>query len=452
MKKLLFTIAIGLVGMTAHAQKTKNGHYYSEFTAYKSDAGGSYLKHEKVVIYQVSVKKDETRKNSELEVLNSERIKFVKALEDGLNKIKTEYDLGKQYADSNNFVLEYNKLKQKAINEATKELSVEIDKYGYYSYTHAGWLEKAKKEGDIDGIKLYTEMVNKDKQTLNNPDSIVLNSYDYKNLNFVKFQKTRDCYFKLNNTLNLIKLDYSKVDSIACAFNHSDVASKIGYHYYGNYYYGDFNRFKNKITDLDNLIKYSYDSVIVTNRNGVLKTLSYYDLETDYWSSLKDLKIGYYNLDSCVMTAKELFKQDSLEYYTQIQSVKNDKNPIRLYATQVFDISEHTDGTGYSLIFDNISNKTIKYVTITFNYYNSVWDYMGTKTLKGVGPIAPKEDGVYEWEYLWFTDVVEYTKTTKVVVQYTDGSIRTMVNPKTYDRIDSDLVEMFESKTNIAKN
>lgn len=95
-----------------------------------------------------------------------------------------------------------------------------------------------------------------------------------------------------------------------------------------------------------------------------------------------------------------------------------------------YDMSEYTDGTGMTFSFLNTSNKTIKYITINFIGYNAVDDPVPSRgktllTRKGVGPIEPFETGSYNFEYVWFTDIVDYSKVRSIVVQYTDGTSKT---------------------------
>lgn len=46
-------------------------------------------------------------------------------------------------------------------------------------------------------------------------------------------------------------------------------------------------------------------------------------------------------------------------------------------------------------------------------------------TRKGVGPIDSFESASYDFEYIWYTDVVDYAKLRSIVVQYKDGTSKT---------------------------
>lgn len=51
-------------------------------------------------------------------------------------------------------------------------------------------------------------------------------------------------------------------------------------------------------------------------------------------------------------------------------------------------------------------------------------------TKKCIGPIEPDETASYDFEYAWFTDVVEYAKIRSISVIYKNGTTKTISNPK----------------------
>lgn len=109
----------------------------------------------------------------------------------------------------------------------------------------------------------------------------------------------------------------------------------------------------------------------------------------------------------------------------------------------VYDMSEYTDGTGIRFTFYNPTNKVIKYVSVTFQGYNAVDDPVGKAISKRcIGPIDPDETASYDFEYAWFSDVVEYAKIRSLVVQYKDGTSKTISNPKTI-MFSSELKDLF---------
>ena len=110
---------------------------------------------------------------------------------------------------------------------------------------------------------------------------------------------------------------------------------------------------------------------------------------------------------------------------------------IILLDYSVEDVSEVTDGVTAKFEVFNPTNKVIKYVTFYVFGINPVGDYVynvrqysNISEFRGVGPIKPKESANYEWEYAWFTDVVEKLKIIKVKIQYMDGSTKIVTNTK----------------------
>lgn len=123
----------------------------------------------------------------------------------------------------------------------------------------------------------------------------------------------------------------------------------------------------------------------------------------------------------------------------------------------VYDESEYTDGTGLRFKFYNPTKKTIKYITINFIGYNAVDDpvssYEGqTLTRKCIGPIDPSDDATYEFEYVWFTDIVEYATVKSIVVQYKDGTTKRITNSskitwsnELYNLLNNSILDRFEN-------
>ena len=120
---------------------------------------------------------------------------------------------------------------------------------------------------------------------------------------------------------------------------------------------------------------------------------------------------------------------------------------VVLLKNSIYDESEYTDGTSFGFQIQNISNKTIKYITVNLIGYNSVDDKIvekGTsiKTVKGVGPIPKNEAAAFNYKYVWFTDLVETFVIKSVKIQYMDGSIKNIDNPKliTLSKVDYDIL------------
>lgn len=100
----------------------------------------------------------------------------------------------------------------------------------------------------------------------------------------------------------------------------------------------------------------------------------------------------------------------------------------------VYDMSEYTEGTGVRFTFHNPTKKTIKYINVSFAGYNPVDDRVGkVVSKKCIGPVAPDETATYDFEYVWFTDIVQYARITSLSVQYMDGTVKTVAKPSSVE-------------------
>ena len=86
----------------------------------------------------------------------------------------------------------------------------------------------------------------------------------------------------------------------------------------------------------------------------------------------------------------------------------------------------------FRLIRKNLTNKTIKHITVEFTYYNSVGDRVFSKKEKRTGLIAPGEIIEIEVEvsdhtpgyYGIFRDNDDFSKVelSKITIEYSDGT------------------------------
>lgn len=136
-----------------------------------------------------------------------------------------------------------------------------------------------------------------------------------------------------------------------------------------------------------------------------------------------------------IYAGKVLYLDDMKEALAFLESCKNKGLVILDWSFN--DESEYTEGTGAKFKVYNPTQKTIKYLWFTVVGYNPVGDKIidrrkGTSniTVKAVGPIAKDETGLYEFDYVWFTDLVETMKIISIKVQYMDNSIKTITNVK----------------------
>lgn len=87
--------------------------------------------------------------------------------------------------------------------------------------------------------------------------------------------------------------------------------------------------------------------------------------------------------------------------------------------------------TGATFKIYNPSKKTIKYIWFTVGGENPVGDLVGSKgnyykTVKGIGPV--ESNGIAEWDfqYLWYTNIVETLRITTIKIQYMDNTVKTL--------------------------
>jgi hypothetical protein len=138
------------------------------------------------------------------------------------------------------------------------------------------------------------------------------------------------------------------------------------------------------------------------------------------------------------LARQRMHLQDSLETIRQKKFgeyiKKCELKGIGVFSFGAVDASEYTEGTGVEMTFYNPTKKIVKYVHATVVGYNAVNDPViesgkNSHTLKCIGPINPGEDGTYNFEYVWFTDIVETAKLTSIKVQYMDGTEKIISKP-----------------------
>ena len=96
---------------------------------------------------------------------------------------------------------------------------------------------------------------------------------------------------------------------------------------------------------------------------------------------------------------------------------------------KIFDVSEHTEGTGLEFKIVNLSKKSIKYAIFNVGGLNAVGDPVRSRisgsttvTLRGVGPVERGEIATWRKDYMWMTDLVETFRLASVRIEYMDGT------------------------------
>lgn len=134
-----------------------------------------------------------------------------------------------------------------------------------------------------------------------------------------------------------------------------------------------------------------------------------------------------------ILYLKKKWLEEVNKAYDELDKLK--RQGVVVLEAGIYDVSEYTEGTGFTVRILNPSKKVIKYVTIDFIGLNAVKDPVkdfrakATRTFKAIGPIGPGEDAGYNMEYAWMSDLVETFKITSIKIDYMDGSKKTIKDP-----------------------
>lgn len=181
-------------------------------------------------------------------------------------------------------------------------------------------------------------------------------------------------------------------------------------------------------------------------------TLSVKDEDIELIKSYPNDKLSAYKEIALVYSGKHWLD----EVKKSINKLKaTEKYGITINDASLYDMSEYTEGTGFNITFYNPTKKTIKYVTTNLVGYNPVGDPVKDYrrkstliTLKGVGPIEPGSTIKYSMDYAWMTDLVETFKIKNIVIQYMDGTTKTVKSPDkiTLSNVDTQNLRDFATK------
>lgn len=142
-----------------------------------------------------------------------------------------------------------------------------------------------------------------------------------------------------------------------------------------------------------------------------------------------DDEIRDFFFNQSLLLSQSLYANKIDDALGQINSLK--QYGLGIYSYGVYDESQYTEGTGFRITFFNPTQQMIKYVSLTFQGYNAVDDPVGRAiTKKCIGPIDPDRTAAYNFDYAWFTDIVEYAKIRSITVTYKNGSTKTISNIK----------------------
>lgn len=181
--------------------------------------------------------------------------------------------------------------------------------------------------------------------------------------------------------------------------------------------------------------KYKFFEVVFKNEVLYTEESNIISTNKNLWDKISSLSQN--EKDSVRFIAKKAgqlwdikSKKDAIDFLNKTKT-----HGLSILKFSCYDESEHTEGTGFKVNVYNPTNKTIKYIWFNIVGYNPVGDKVVSKgksvqTVRGVGPIKPEGTGEYEFEYVWFTDMVEAANVASIKVQYMDGSFKTILTPK----------------------
>ena len=129
----------------------------------------------------------------------------------------------------------------------------------------------------------------------------------------------------------------------------------------------------------------------------------------------------------------ERIRRESKEYEAELLQnalavAKENNAPIIIDYAGPISVNS-AGGVTFALYFLNSSDKTIKYVNLDLQAYNSVGDPQGgeiysssKRSVEFTGPTSPTEYAQTAWGELWYNSTITCTKILSLKITYMDGS------------------------------
>lgn len=161
-------------------------------------------------------------------------------------------------------------------------------------------------------------------------------------------------------------------------------------------------------------------------------------------SNSQEVRDNFFNLNKKL--AMERFEQKKSRVFSEI--AHHDKYGLSILYWNIYDQSKFTDGMGIHFYLINPSTtNTIKSVTFNVIGYNSINEKVSTvgkyiQTVRCVGPIEPAKTAEYNFDYVWFTDLVESAKIQSIIIQFMNGTTKKIANADSITCSD-ETVELF---------
>ena len=129
----------------------------------------------------------------------------------------------------------------------------------------------------------------------------------------------------------------------------------------------------------------------------------------------------------------EVYNQGEKLFTEKIMPMQDKNIPIFINSYNIF--KDSADGIEVSINFENIYNKTIKYVDFEVTPYNRVNDVaystidgVSTKVIQAVDFIAPNESYKANWKPIWYNPTIAYIKINSIKVTFSDNTIISVPN------------------------
>lgn len=191
---------------------------------------------------------------------------------------------------------------------------------------------------------------------------------------------------------------------------------------------------------------YALGHEFYVDKNDVILTPDYQNKLDSLLKTEPITRAHFNNLTKNVY--KFSFAKIEMDNYRKFLNQYN-KYPIAVADWSWESASEYSDFQNVNIDFYNPTKKTIKYVYVTFRATNAVGDPVSgaTKTLTGIGPIKPGYTVSYNFEDVWYSDIIEKVSIVSVKVLYTDKSTRVLspVTPAIFSDEEKEYMDNFNA-------
>lgn len=164
----------------------------------------------------------------------------------------------------------------------------------------------------------------------------------------------------------------------------------------------------------------------------------YHSIKKAYTDSLEKYKYLKLTLPLTIKSVEKQIEDDFKaiedeehnDWYNGLSaSAKRTYDNVMSFSSGILSDPNSVGGCDYTLHYKNKSNKTIKYVNFTIDFYNAVNDRVyceiqggSSRSCKDTGPVYPEEWGGGTWDCVIYNYSADYAKISHLSIIYTDGS------------------------------